>query len=208
MVILKYNQKYHKQIMRSCADALCDGKVLAYPTDTSYGLAVDATSAKAIKKLYKIKGRLSNKPVHIIVPSLVYAKGIAVWNKIAQKLARKFWPGPLTLVLELRSRKQELKTLSAGTGYIGLRMPDNKIALDLAKYLKQPITTTSANISGSYDSYSAANIIKQFQKGKYKPDIVINAGVLPKRKPSTVIKTIENKIEVLRPGPIAENKLR
>jgi L-threonylcarbamoyladenylate synthase len=81
-------------------------------------------------------------------------------------------------------------------------MPNNTIALDLAKHLKRPITATSANLSGQPDVYSAASIEKQFEKKKFQPDIIINAGRLPKRKPSTVVKVDDGKITVLRQGPI------
>ena len=97
MVIIDYKKKYHKQIIAAAVKALKAGKAVAYPTDTSYGLAVDATSVKAIKKLYKIKGRNFNKPVHVVIPSIAYGKKIARWNPVASKLAKKFWPGALTL---------------------------------------------------------------------------------------------------------------
>lgn len=206
MLIFDYKKKHHREIIAACVHALKQGKVIAYPTDTSYGLAVDATNIAAIKKLYKIKERGFNKPVHVVVPSKIYAKKIVAWNSMAEKLAKKYWPGPLTLVLGLRAKGMGYVMLSAKSGFMGLRMPKNKIALDLVKFLNEPITTTSANpsahLSGGYDSYSAADVIKQFQKQKYKPDIILNAGKLPKRKPSTVIKIDKNQIILLRKGPV------
>jgi L-threonylcarbamoyladenylate synthase len=202
MIILNYENKHRTKIIHACVAALKVGKVVAYPTDTSYGLGVDASNLKAIKKLYKIKGRNFNKPVHVVVPSVAYARKIVDWNISASQLARKFWPGALTLVLGLKAKGVGYRMLSARSGFIGLRMPKNQIALDLAKYLNSPITATSSNVSGKPDCYSADEIISQFQKQKFKPDIIINAGKLPERKPSTVVKIVDGKIETLRKGPV------
>ena len=207
MLEIKYSPKYHNQIIDSCITALKKGKAVVFPTDTSYGLAVDATNPKAIKKLYKIKGRDFNKPVHVVVSSLGQAKKIVEWNGAASKLAKKFFPGALTLVLGLRPKGQALSRLSAKTGFLGVRMPKNKIALDLSRLLKNPITATSANRSGEPDCYSADEVLSQFQKSKYKPDIIINAGRLLKRKPSTVVKIDNHKISILRQGPVKLSKV-
>ncbi|MEK7161769.1 MAG: L-threonylcarbamoyladenylate synthase [Patescibacteria group bacterium] len=211
MVIIDYTKKRHKKIIYACVAALKQGKVLAYPTDTCYGLAVDVENAPAIKKLYKVKGRSFNKPVSIIPPSLFAVKKIVSWNKTAEKLAKKFLPGAITLVLSIQYqvlRKKAIQMLSAGTGELGVRMPKNNIALDLAKYLKTPITTTSANTSGKPEFYSAKDLLKQFSKAKFKPDIIINAGQLPKRKPSTIVKIDGNKTEVLREGSISKKQIK
>ncbi|MCX6797528.1 MAG: L-threonylcarbamoyladenylate synthase [Candidatus Doudnabacteria bacterium] len=212
MMIIDYKKKYHKQIIRSCVEALRKGKVVAYPTDTCYGLAVDATNARAIKKLYRVKERSARQPMHIVVPSVIYAKKIVKWNKISSRLAKRFWPGPLTIVLALKAKGQGLKLLSAGTGTLGIRRPKNNIALDLAKYLKKPITTTSANPPnslGGHDSYSADDIVEQFKGKKFRPGIIINAGKLPKRKPSALIKVNQDQsIQILRQGPVSETKIR
>ncbi|HEX3095740.1 MAG TPA: L-threonylcarbamoyladenylate synthase [Patescibacteria group bacterium] len=218
MIIIKYQKQNHKAIVHAVALALKQGKVVAYPTDTSYGLAVDVTNASAIKKFYKIKERTPKKPVHIVVASIAQAKKFAQWNRVAQKLATKFWPGALSLVLpvaESARNKQFIKWFSSGTKTIGLRVPNNQIALDIVKQLKNPITASGANpaaiVSGGFDSYSAEDIYKQFSKQKHKPDIIIDAGKLPKRKPSTLIK-IEHFVqgdgyEILRKGPITKKQI-
>lgn len=217
MIIIDYQNQKHKSVVEACAGALKQGKVVVYPTDTSYGLAVDAANIKAIKRLYKIKGRIFKKPMHVVVPSLAYARNIVKWNSVASRLAKRFWPGPLTLVLGLRAKRIGLSKLSAGTGFLGVRIPNNKIALDLSRTLKHPITATSANRSGQKDCYSVDEVLRQFSaKGesafggknqKYKPDIIINAGRLPKRKPSTLVKVNGNKIEILRQGSVNEKQI-
>jgi L-threonylcarbamoyladenylate synthase len=101
--------------------------------------------------------------------------------------------------------------LSAKTGFLGLRQPKNAIALDLAKYLGRPITATSANpsahLSKGFDSYSAEDVVSQFKHKRHQPDIVIDAGRLPKRKPSTVLKLSQVGSQVLRLGPISEKQI-
>ncbi|MDR3642518.1 MAG: L-threonylcarbamoyladenylate synthase [Candidatus Doudnabacteria bacterium] len=210
MIIIDYKKRYHKQIIEAAVKALKAGKAVAYPTDTSYGLAVDATNIKAINNLYQIKERGFNKPVHIIVPSLAYAKKITIWNKAAAELAKKFLPGPLTLVLELKVKSGKLETLSANTGTIGIRIPDNNVARDLSKKSGRPITATSANPPnhvGGDDSYSAEDIVKQFKNKEFRPDIIINAGRLPKRKPSTMVRVFDDVVKILREGPISEKQI-
>ncbi len=210
MIILDYQKKYHNKIIEAAVAALKSGKSVVYPTDTSYGLAVDATNIKAIKKLYRIKGRNFNQPVHIVVPSFAYAKSIAVWNSKAEKLAKMFWPGPLTLVLGLRSKGIGYRLLSGGTSTLGLRYPKNKFALDLVKSFNRPITATSANpakILGGFDSYSAKDVIRQFENKKYQPDVIINSRRLPKRKPSTLVKVFDDVYKIMRPGPVSEKQI-
>ncbi len=208
MIVVDYNKKLHKQIVLFCVNALKQGKVLAYPTDTSYGLAVDATNIIAIKKLYKTKGRNFNKPSSVVVPSVAYAKKIVIWNNASVKLAKKFWPGALTLVLPVgKGLDPSLQRLLSESKFLGLRMPNHKIALGLAKRLGRPITATSANFAGKPDCYSAAEIISQYRNKKNKPDILINAGKLITRKPSTIVKINKDGIEILRPGPIKPKQI-
>ena len=211
MQVIEYKKKNHGQIIRACVAALKQGKVVAYPTDTSYGLAADAENFKALKRLYRIKERDFKQPVHVVVPSLAYAKKSVIWGKDAQKLARKFWPGALTLVLKIKVRNKSIDLLAAKTGFLGLRLPKNLISQDLAKKLGRPITATSANpslhLSGGYDSYSGTDVVAQFKNKKYRPDVVIDAGRLPKRGPSTVLKLGQQMLQVLRPGPISEKQI-
>jgi L-threonylcarbamoyladenylate synthase len=138
--------------------------VFVYPTETCYGLGVDATNLRAVKKLYRIKGRSFKKPVHIVVSSRRMAKEYVVWNSLAEKLARAFWPGSLTLVLPVKKHNASMKLLSAGTGFLGVRMPKHKIPLQIVKKLGKPITATSANVSGKGECYSLSAVEEQFKK--------------------------------------------
>jgi L-threonylcarbamoyladenylate synthase len=208
MIIFKYSKQQHNQIIQASVKALKQGKIIVYPTDTCYGLAVDVSNIKAIKKLYRLKGRNFNKPSSVVVPSVSSAKKIVKWGSLAQKLAKKFWPGAITIVLELRIKNQELRILTAKTNFLGLRLPKNKIALDLAKALNKPITATSANLAGKSECYSVDEIVQQFQHQKIKPDMMIDAGKLPFQKPSTLVKLDDARgVSILRLGPITFNQI-
>jgi L-threonylcarbamoyladenylate synthase len=209
MQILKLTPQTEKEILKQAVLALKNGKSVVYPTDTSYGLAVDAQNTKAINRLYKIKQRDFNKPMHVVVHSIASAKKLVVWNRIAETLSKEFLPGPLSLFLVLKEKK--LSKVSAGSGYLGIRIPKNGFVLKLAKSFGRPFTATGANpawvVSKGFDSYSAEDVIKQFKNKKYKPDLIIDAGKLKKVKPSTLVKIYDDKIEVLRKGPVSEKSM-
>ncbi len=94
MIVINYSRLNHESIISACVHALKTGKVIAYPTDTSYGLAVDASNIRAIKTLYRVKGRDFKKAVSVVVPSVAYAKKMVKWDNVSSKLAKKFdFPG-------------------------------------------------------------------------------------------------------------------
>src|SRR5262249_49072169 len=148
------------------------------------------------------------KPTHVVVPTIAAAKRLVHWNNRAQKIANAFWPGSVTMVLPLKAPGKNFDLLSAGTGTLGLRMPKHKIALDLAKKLGRPITATGANVDKGGDAYSLDDLLKQFQKRRLKPDIIISVGTLPKRKPSTIVKLTEPTLELLRLGPVSLKQIQ
>ena len=183
------------------------GGIVVYPTDTAYGLAVDATNVAAVKKLYQLKGRDFKNPIHVIPPSKASIGIFARISPWSQKLIDRLMPGPLTIVLPLKAKGQSWKMLSAGTGTIGVRLPKHRIALDLAKKLGQPITTTSANLSGKPICYSIADFKNQLDKSIYARIYVLDGGKLRKIQPSTVVSLI-GRVKILRPGPISETQIK
>lgn len=178
------------------------GGIVAYPTATSYGLAADANNLKAVKKLYALKGRLFNKPIHVIAPDLKQAAKLVKMNAVVKQIAQNFWPGPLTLVLPLKKTSPSWRMLSAGTKTLGVRTPDHPLQKALLKIFAQPITATSANVSGGPSTYSIAEIKKQFSRAKFKPDFYLDAGRLKKIKPSTIIQVDGRHVTLLREGPL------
>ena len=181
------------------------GGVIAYPTDTAYGLGASVASISGIKKVFKIKGRERNKPLSVAVASLSQAKEIAEFSNKALKLWRKFLPGALTVVLPLRPglrRKKIWRLISGGTGTIGLRFPDSLIALAIVKKLGKPITATSANLSGEPALYASEDIEKHFADKRFRPDYIIRSRKLKKGRISTVVDCTGNEIKILRQGSI------
>ncbi|MBT3689797.1 threonylcarbamoyl-AMP synthase [bacterium] len=187
LVLDKNNQA---EIIKQAISILKKGGVIVYPTETAYALGADFLNKKATNKIYKIKGRGSSKELPIIVSSLSMAKEYVKFNKLALKLARKYWPGPLTLVLETKQGKT-----------LALRKTSNKFTLSLVKKLKVPIISTSANISGKTNCFKVDDIIKQFKNNRIKPDLIIDAGSLKKSKVSTIV-SVDNKLKILRRGAI------
>jgi tRNA threonylcarbamoyl adenosine modification protein (Sua5/YciO/YrdC/YwlC family) len=179
------------------AEVLQKGGLVIYPTETSYGIGCDATNSEAIKNVYRLKGRDYAKPLSIIVADVEMAKKYIGINKTAETLVKKFMPGPLTLVAKKRNLPDELCRET-----IAFRISSNKFATGMTKKLGNPITATSANISGDEPIYEIKKIKLQF---KNKADLIIDAGNLEKRKPSTIYDTISRKI--LREGDITKSQI-
>ncbi len=204
MKILKINpNKPEKELINLAVDVLKHDGLVVYPTDTLYGLAANALNKKAIMRVYKVKGRDYKKPLSIALYSLVQARKFVRFNSTALKLAKKFLPGPLTIVLPMKHKFP--KELTFDSENIGIRIPDNKIVLNLIKACEFPITATSANISGYKDPVTAEDAINQIGD---KVDLILDGGECKLKKPSTVIEVLGNEIKVLREGAIKRNHLK
>lgn len=175
------------------------GGVVVYPTDTAYGLGAKFGDKSAAKRIYKIKGRAKGKPLPTIVGSLALARKFFKISRQEFALAKKYWPGPFSLLLQrkIKNSKSKIKNY-----FVVVRVPDSKIARKLSAALGEPVFSTSANLSGAGECYSPLEVMKQFAGKKYLPDLIFDAGRLKKKKPSTIVKVIGDKIEVLRKGPI------
>lgn len=192
-----------KKALPQAVKVLQAGGIVAHPTDTCYGFAASIFSKKAIAKLYKLKKMPRIKPVSILVSTVSEAKKYGIWNKSADALAKKYWPGPLTLVLK---RKKTLPSwFNPKTKTIGIRVPDHSFSKLMVKKFSSPVTTTSANISGLKSPYSVAEILRQFKKQTYKPDLIIDGGILDKKNPpSAVIDVSGKKPKILRHGVVTK----
>ncbi|MGE5298079.1 MAG: L-threonylcarbamoyladenylate synthase [Acidobacteriaceae bacterium] len=194
--------------IHKAAAVLKKGGAVVFPTDTAYGLAVDATNPKAVSHLYRIKAIKHPKPELVIFPNIRQAAKIVHFPKSAKVLVKDYWPGPLTLVLTVRSKAKIWKVLGAGGGTLGIRNPNNKTALALAKALNRPITATSANLTGHPASYSVADVKKDFAKAELKPDFYLDGGKLKKIQPSTIVAIDKNQIQLVREGPIPFSEIK
>jgi len=190
--IIKANLRNLKEIIK----AIREDKVLVFPTDTVYGLICEATSKRAVEKIFKIKKRNKEKSIPIFVKNIKMAKKLAYISQRKEEFLKKVWPGKVTVILKKRKIKKELY----GVGEkVGLRNPNYKLINVLLNKLNSPLTGTSANISGKPDNTKIKEIINQFRNQKYQPDLVVNAGNLPKSSPSVVIDLTEEIPKILRP---------
>lgn len=165
------------------------------PTDTVYGLVADATNEKAVERVFKIKKREKTKSLPIFIKDLKMAKQLAKINEKQEEFLKRNWPGKVTAVLE---RKGKRKIYGVERKTIALRIPNYQFINKLLEKTKRPLTGTSANLSGKPSSLKIKEILKQFKNQKLQPDLVIDAGELPKNKPSTVIDLTVLPFKVLR----------
>lgn len=195
---LKLTAKNYVTVLQQTLEVLRAGGVIVFPTETSYGLGADYYNAQAVKKVYQIKKRAAGKPLSVLVPDLVSASYLTKFTSQARQLALENWPGPLTLVLPFQHQRWQ-KHFSK---YLALRVSSHHFANSLTINLGRPLVATSANISGQGDCYTASDIRAQFRGHKRQPDLFINAGTLPRRKPTTIIKCDERGLELLRQGEL------
>lgn len=191
--------------VKKAVSILKGGGVVVYPTETLYGLGALATDRGAVKKIFKIKQRPSEKLLPVIVGSLNQAQRYFVLSKTDLKLARRFWPGPLSLVLRTKSKKIER---ALNSKYVAVRFSASRFASAVAKRAGAPIVSTSANVSGKPGCSTVSAAKKQFTYTVIKPDLYIDGGRLKKSSPSTVIRTRGSKITVLREGKIPVKVLK
>ncbi len=193
------------QAICKAAEVLRAGGIVLYPTDTLYGLGADALSDEAVAKIQAIKGRDDKKPIHAIVADMEMARRYAEVNEVAEHLAEKFLPGPLSLIL--KKKKGIDSGIGKGIDTFGIRIPDNRFCLDLVRAFGKPITTTSANLAGEEPRRSAQDILAQLGEKTEYIDLAIAVGELPERLPSTVVDVSSGEIKVLREGAIEAKKL-
>jgi len=194
-MILSLNPENPQQrLVKRVVECLKQGGVIAYPTDTIYGLGCDIFNKKGVKKIYQIKQRDPRKPFSFICADLSDVSNYAQVSNFAFKIMKRYLPGPYTFVLEASRVVPDLLTTRQKT--VGIRIPDNAIALSIVRELGHPIVTTSVNISGE-ESHCDPAVIEQ-QVGK-QLDLVVDGGNLLGEQ-STVISLIDDKVEILRQG--------
>lgn len=176
------------------------GGVIVYPTDTAYGLGADATNAEAVKKIFAIKHR-SNNPMPVIVSNIGQAKDHVVFSKAGERLARTYWPGPLTLVLA--ASDPSMAYIVGVEMTIGTRVPDFEWCRQIATALGKPLTSTSANASGSPAEYSIEGVEKSLGSAASLIDLWVDGGTLPGGPVSTVVLATEGTVIIKREGAIS-----
>lgn len=196
MQTIKINlKKLEKAKLILVINLLKRGGVIIFPTDTVYIPVADATSRKAVKKVFQIKQRSPKNPIPIFVKNIKAAKKIAKINKVQEKFLETIWPGRVTVILK---RKIGKRLYGVDRDTIALRIPDLKPMNFLLEKLDIPLVGTSANISGKPASGNIKEVLRQFKRKEHRPDLVIDAGNLVKSGPSVVLDLTTSPPKIIR----------
>jgi len=183
--------------IREASKVVKNGGLIIYPTDTVYGLGCYPFNAKAVERIFRTKGERKEKPLPILGSDMECVQKIAYLNENARKIAERFWPGPLTLVVPKKQALPDIVT--CGLGSVGVRIPNHKIALLLISLCGGLLVGTSANKTGEKPPKTAHEAAEQL--GEHV-DIVLDAGPTPLRRESSVLDLTSKKPKMLREGPI------
>jgi L-threonylcarbamoyladenylate synthase len=197
MVLQIKIQDLNASTLKHVANVLENDGVVCFPTDTVYGLAVNPRSTRAVDRLFELKGRASEKPILLLLSSLSMARSVAQPNAVFERIAERFWPGPLTLVTH--AGEGVLDRLTAGTGTLGLRWPEASVPLRLIDAFGGPITGTSANRSGQPVAKTPDEILEQLGESL---DLIIDGGCLDTLLASTVVDVTGETPTLVREGAL------
>ena len=178
-----------------------DGGIIVFPTDTVYGIGCDPYNKKTISRLYEIKKRKKTKPFPILGISKTELEKIAEFNTLEEKIAEKFWPGQVTLVLKVKDEK--IRQSLCLDKKIAVRVPNNQCVLSLLKECKL-LVGTSANISGT-TPFTDPN---ECSKNLTRYDLLIDGGIIPSQSESTIVEIVGDDIKILREGNVPEKEIR
>ena len=185
--------------IQEVVSVLSSGGLVVYPTETVYGLGVDATSEAALAKLWQFKGERGDKPVLVAVSSLEMAKEYVYLNDLGKKVIQKYWPGAVAVVA--LSKNKVAKKAQGDSENLGLRCPDSKMVLEIIKTLGKPITSTSANVSGVVTARSYTDFLATVPEERLGLiDLFVDAGELILRQPSTIVDVTGEEMKILRQG--------
>ena len=199
---MKNNLNYDN--LKEPAQIIKKGGIVIFPTETVYGIGTNGLDENAIRKLYEVKQRPLNKPISLLVNNIEMVEKIAKnITEVEYKLMERFFPGPLTIILEKRDIIPDI--LTSNTNTVGIRMPSGEIAKKLIEFAGVPIATSSSNISGKPSGTNITDIKKDFEG---KVDCFIDNGESEIGVPSTVIRIIDNIPHILRQGTISEEEIR
>jgi L-threonylcarbamoyladenylate synthase len=192
-----------KAEMARAAEILRRGGLVAFPTETVYGLGADATNAVAVRRIFEVKGRPATSPLIVHVESEEMAREYAAeWPPAASELAERFWPGPLTLVLPKKSVIPD--EVTAGLGTVGLRVPAHPVALELIRTAGLAVAAPSANRFTQLSPTTAAHVRDSLGDSV---DLILDGGSTPVGIESTVLSLVDGRPVLLRPGMISKQEL-
>ncbi len=183
---------------------LREGRLVAFPTETVYGLGADAANSRAVAEIYRAKGRPSFNPLIAHVANVALARRQGRFGEQAERLAEAFWPGPLTLVLPLAETASVCDLARAGLDSVGLRVPAHEIAQELLAQAGRPIAAPSANLSGHVSPATAAHVLADLDG---RIDAVLDGGACPVGVESTIVALLDGAPRLLRPGGVSRAAL-
>jgi protein-tyrosine phosphatase len=207
------NAEDARDVVHRAVQALAEGQLIALPTETVYGLAASACRADAVDKLLQVKGRPSEQPLTLAIKSADEAPDfVPDLPPLARRLARRCWPGPVTLVVDHKNTESltkqlppEVREVVVPNGTIGLRVPANDMSQDVLRMLSGPIVLTSANRSGEPDAVTAQEVVDALDGDVA---MVLDDGPCRYGQPSSVVKVSDNQFTILREGVVGEATLR
>jgi len=205
MQLLKVNpEKPENEVIAQAAKAIYAGQVIAAPTDTVYGLLADPFNASATKRIYELKGRAFDKPLILLVADRECLDRFAV-NILPSALnaVKHFWPGALTVILQASDITP--RSILSGGASVGFRQPAHPVMLRLLEAVGGVLASTSANLSGGHSSINVANIIKTFSD---KLDLILDAGISPIGRESSIVDFTREPPRLLREGHITQADLK
>ncbi len=193
MKLLKELTKENLEEIKKILDQ--DG-IIIFPTDTVYGIGCNCYSIEGLRKLYSFKNRPLSKPINVLTNSYEKIETVAKnINEKEQELINKYLPGDLTIILDKKETVPDLLTASLPT--IGVRIPNDEIALKILENYPYPLATTSVNLAGESPGIEVSDFIEEF---KDKVDIIVDGGKSPIGVASTIVRVENNEIKVLREG--------
>ena len=191
-------------IIEKAVKVLKTNGLVCYPTMRLYGLGADAMKAEAVDKVFAAKNRLTTHPVSVLVDSVKTVETLVRRiTPVARILIDRFWPGNLTIVFEANDTVPG--NLTAGTGKIGIRIPEHPVAVALLRLFKGPVTATSANLTGQPACRRCDEIDPVLLD---RIDLVLDAGELEGGKGSTVVEAVSHEVKIIREGAVSENEIR
>jgi L-threonylcarbamoyladenylate synthase len=197
-------QKDSEHTRKLAAEIIANGGLIAFRTDTFYGIGADPLNEDAVARIKVLKGREEGKPILLLVADRVDVDPLlSARPKLFELLAEKVWPAPLTIVVPAADDLPE--EITAGTGSVGLRLPDDEDVRQLVSVCGGRLTATSANLSGSEPAKSALEVERYFPTGI---DLIIDGGVVTVTKPSTVIDVTVTPPKLIRDGAVSREVLR
>lgn len=202
MDVIKQNDP---SAVEKAVEVLGRGGVIAFPTETTYGLGCDPRNQQALGKIYRIKGRDQSKALPLVTCSVDQVKALFVYPESIALVTDKYWPGPLTVLLEPKDMVLRRQMPVFKDGLSAVRVTSHPFLQALTRAYQFPVTATSANLSGQKACLSAEQVVESFKDlpADRQPDLVVDGGILPESEPSTLIKINDDgNINVLRQGGV------